>query len=529
MSFSPQQNYQHHEEDKLWNVNLAKDVSAEVERHDQKLTFLVLGDGDFSFSLDLCRFLDTFLATKYSKKKMNDITTIISEACVEEDRMEVRVTGIDSMDELKLKYRDIDSILRKIRSLDCCTKENDCRNGDKIKKRKRCGKFKEFHGKLSVSIFHDINAIQPWNQLLKNDSPSFAFPVNHHSHVIFNHPHLGREDAMLHARFISHLFYSTRNHWLREGGVIHITLVLGQCERWKCLDSAKFHNMYLLHRGLFRPPPSPGIVYKMMGAVDQAKKGDFHLHYHERRHQNGRSFANRANGGSETLTFGRMEDKELHKLCSTQLPWTTAEFETCNEKNFNFTCSICQKSFREKRSLKNHMKSAHDNVDNNATSGRCNNNIQEKQYLCELCGQLQIQKVFSTLQALDDHKRSKHFLYKDIKPEWASNMQPKKCVDHDNKNIEPQTMGNKCQTASLRVTEDVCENTKKCCICEFIYTSDSSEEQHYHEFIPPRNISEAANNEIFQCSLCKKVFANQRALMQHSNFCYQSKDKKIKL
>ena len=518
MSVSPHQNHhQQQKEDELMKENLVKDDSTEVETNDQRVTFLVLGDGDFSYSLDLCRFLDAFLATKYPTKKSDCSVATIPDSFTEES-MEVRVTGIDSIDELKLKYRDIDSILRKIRALDCSKK--NCRNENNSKKRKRC---EESHGKLSISVHHDINAIQPWHKLLKNDSPSFDFPVNKHNHVIFNHPHLGKEDATLHARFISHLFHSARNHWLRKGGVIHITLILGQCERWKCLDSAKFHNMCLLHRGLFRPPPSPGLVYKTRGTIGQGKKCDFHLHYHERRHQNGRSFANRTNGGSETLTFGRMEDAEFHTPRSIQLPWTTAEFETYGKENANFTCSVCHKSFREKRSLKNHMKSVHDNVNNNTPHGRCDS-IQEKQFPCELCGQLQRQKVFSTLQALEDHKRSKHFLYKDIKPEWASTMKVKKCMNDDNKNIEIQNISNECQIASLGVIEDGCKENKKCQICEFVYTSNCSEEQHYNDFTPPRNVSEVTNDKIFQCSLCSKMFANQRALMQHSNFCYQHKD-----
>jgi len=46
--------------------------------------------------------------------------------------------------------------------------------------------------------------------------------------------------------------------------------------------------------------------------------------------------------------------------------------------------------------------------------------------------------------------------------------------------IEIQTMGNKCQLSSLRVTKNVCENTKKCRICEFIYGT--------HQIVPKNKL-----------------------------------------
>jgi hypothetical protein len=38
--------------------------------------------------------------------------------------------------------------------------------------------------------------------------------------MIFNHPHLGTEDALLHSRFLTHLFHTSTGRWVKPDGVL---------------------------------------------------------------------------------------------------------------------------------------------------------------------------------------------------------------------------------------------------------------------------------------------------------------------
>jgi hypothetical protein len=104
------------------------------------VTFLTLGDGDFSYSLDLARYLASSL--HYNN---TDLALIAS--------------GIDSFEQVLEKYKDSPFLLKQLQSTTSTSTESS----------------------LSVSIQHGINAIVDKESPIKAD------------HVLFNHPHVGTE------------------------------------------------------------------------------------------------------------------------------------------------------------------------------------------------------------------------------------------------------------------------------------------------------------------------------------------------
>jgi hypothetical protein len=134
------------------------------------VTFLTLGDGDFSYSLDLARYLASSLNYNNTNRALI-------------------ASGIDSFEQVLEKYKDSPFLLKQLQSTTST------------------------ESSLSISIQHGINAIVDKESPIKAD------------HVLFNHPHVGTEDAALHARFLCHLLHSAAHYWMKPNGVLHLALV----------------------------------------------------------------------------------------------------------------------------------------------------------------------------------------------------------------------------------------------------------------------------------------------------------------
>ena len=150
---------------------------------------LTLGDGDFSFSADLMEICSAGTGP----------------------RLELIATGFDSAATLKARYPAAATHLARLVS-------------------------------RGASVRHDTDATQP--------PPELA--AGGFDHVIFNHPHLGVEDARLHGYLLSHAF-AAMAALLRPGGRIHLTLVGGQCERWEAVRRASGAGLAVVR---FSPFPS---------------------------------------------------------------------------------------------------------------------------------------------------------------------------------------------------------------------------------------------------------------------------------
>ena len=549
----------------------------------------------------------------------------------------ITCTGIDTLEELRTKYHDIEFVLNKLHSYN-----HNNNKGGKISLQGCCGANNNI---VTTNIIHGVNAVgivddecnsSNTNIIITNSSSSTS---SGYDHVIFNHPHIGTENVALHSQFLSHLFYASNKYWMKSsGGLLHLTLVLGQCERWDCMISAAKHDLILLRRDKFIPPPPPtrAAASAAGAAVNDCSNGGSSksnscstTYYNLRRHQSGRSFANRrsmnGNGGgdSETLVFGRVCD--YHSLndddddkCNTSrflLPWecdtsffgiitdivsndernnvgSKSDKHNSSSKNNNennnstlFTCKYCNnnKSFREYRSLRNHLLSLHPTcdemhslLDTNVTKkkkkkmnnmnndkkrkslstsdnydeedDKCQEMTQQQQqheplhhcndtvlicpttYTCSLCN---TGRIFPNKDALVSHQRATHFgKHKDIKPDWYRQED-----DHEIRNNDKEAGGNVIANKSQVNCEMHC-----CQICDRQFVTGIDEVIHALEFVPSssaiakaimmersKNVNNDNNNisvvihptspVMYKCVYCGKSFTQVRAQRQHENFC----------
>ena len=475
-------------------------------------SYILLGDGDFTYSLDMCRYLAALLPSDSSPS-----------------HYDVTCTGVDSSTEVKSKYKDADFILSNIQSIN-----------------KRPVHIIDNSVQVTSKIVHGVNAVEPTPE-------NSTISLQHFDHVLFHHPHLGIEDAKLHKRFLLHFFHAANYRWMKpNGGLLYLTLVRGQCERWNCISGAERHGLRLLRRSKFRPPPPP-------------LSGDDKTYYQLRRHQCGKSFANRrvmqgettrgadVDGDSETLVFGRISDYSVESSLDvdvSMLPWEhVEEKDTCqsthtdednigisNERSSSlsnpYPCNYCTKSFLEQRSLKNHIICSHPDckeavawnqkkkkkkkdkkrkLDGNTclpeeqSQQQRSNNIGER-LICKIC---ECQKkageptrIFPHKQALLDHERAKHSgVHLNIKPDWFKGGEDN-CVrvGEQNGNLDSSSAGS-------------------CPICDLNFLTDADRIRHEQDFIPDFSSGTEASQTSFKCSYCSKTFREERAKRQHENFC----------
>ncbi len=501
----------------------------------KQLTYILLGDGDFTYSLDMCRYLAA-LSDHHSSLPCappttsgDDSKTAISSNTTHHD---VTCTGVDTSEEVKRKYKDADFVLTNIQSIN--------KRADNIEHQQSS------ESRLTTKIVHGINAVQP---TLDDDHPS----LQHFDHVLFHHPHLGIEDAQLHKRFLLHFFHAATKRWMKpNGGLLYLTLVIGQCERWMCISGAERHGLVLLRRGKFCPPPS---------LLSKEK-----TYYQLRRHQSGKSFASRRaidatrDGESETLVFGRSCDYPSTTSSSSlddnvgMLPWESTEATTfihnkSTEKGREvnnvqdvgstsisadpYPCNYCTKSFHEERSLKNHIICSHPDCNEAiawAQSKKMKKGKKRKmngkqcipedeqqpqqlmrnggeRFICKICDSEKKEdepsRVFPHKQALLDHERAKHSgVHLNIKPDWYKGTGGEESCD-----VAPPSVVSSCP------------------ICDLVFSSDADRIRHEQDFVPTAastvdstHEEGASQSSSFQCSHCPKSFREERAKRQHENF-----------
>ncbi|KAL7461570.1 hypothetical protein ACHAXS_001988 [Conticribra weissflogii] len=380
--------------------------------------YLLLGEGDFTYSLDMCRYLSSPPSSSSSssnhpspspspspvivseQEEPNEDDTVRDNVTDNDDddddanhreddndhdddpihgdknairSYSVTCTGLDTHAELTEKYKDVDVILRRLRR--CHRSSSPSASA----------------ARLTTRIVHGVHAADA-----RPDAP-----LRHFDRVLFHHPHLGTEDAARHSRFLHHFFRAAVTRWLRpgcddcggvendnkdhdhengnnnhcnnnhdnhnnhnhhkdrqRGGLLYLTLVAGQCRRWNCLRAAAKQGLVLLRRGPFLPPPP-------------ASDAEAATRYLPRRHQSGKSFAQRrrseGGGESETLVFGRACDysrrnDECHDdvdVGCLLLPWEEADTKGGRNGDPSHRCRYCGKSFGEWRSLRNHWRCSH--------------------------------------------------------------------------------------------------------------------------------------------------------------------------
>lgn len=397
---------------------------------------MTLGDGDFTYSLDLAQYLRKQLSLQANGGNGR-----------RSDEIEVVATGIDAYAELIGKYRDTPFILEQIQ------------------------KQQEDSVQLAISVLHGINALNPNEDNLTSAA----------NHVIFNHPHLGVEDARLHSRFLLHLFHSITNFWLkRDDGSFHLTLVKGQFERWGCDEAARKYGMTLVHFGVLEPPPT-----------DKSK-------YHYRRHQTGKSFATRR-PGSESITYTYVRAGMKGEDAATCFPWQTqrraglSSTRDCKVSDnsvdkkpsslVKLKCPFCEKEFMEERARKCHVRAKHKEETDDAEVPSKRQKRTKSNAILHECSECA--RGFESAEALESHRVAKHSgVHTYIAPDWS--------------------LAKKIPTTES--TGEVCP------ICDLPLQGRTATE-HLDDFVPGADVCS------FTCNFCSKSFREERAVLQHENFC----------
>ena len=156
------------------------------------ISILVLGDGNLSFSL--C-FLKRLIGV-YSKKtpSLSSIHLII--------------TSYDSYEQLISKYPETIHIISELTRIAALNKDF-----------------------IALTILHDIDATVNLNQQLKEKNSSID---NSFNHVIFNFPHLGRENCVDHSSLIAHIMFQANAVLCTHStSYFHLALAESQSIVWK--------------------------------------------------------------------------------------------------------------------------------------------------------------------------------------------------------------------------------------------------------------------------------------------------------
>jgi hypothetical protein len=442
---------------------------------------------------------------------------------------------------------------------------------------------------LIVFIQHGVNAILPL-QRLESSSESSTVPSRQRDYetascpltqpadiVLFNHPHLGVEDANLHAYFLAHLLDSVNRYWLKKLcnssqnnyyqqhdsnasghhrgglGIFFLTLALGQWERWKGDDAAARLGWFIVNRLPFQTPLEKNASTAGDG-VDE--KPYFQL----RRHQTGKSFANRRKANtSETFALGRLAEKELLERQDSPSParlfWyshsdsipTQSVNTTETTTTTTFACPFCDRTFCEQRSVKNHIRCKHPNQDQphqrngkegveernkNHENEHAQSQQRQKEWECPYCSNCRNddtssiasyhlskrqRRIFQNQQALQDHIKAKHHaLHSKIPPDYQM---PSTAI---------ADVSDEPQSDSLVATRGASQQpVEHCDVCLAVFATAQEERHHMDRFIPPptttstttttTHVSSKLETTVlmpFACTFCAKAFREKRARLR---------------
>ena len=418
-------------------------------------SYLVLGDGDFSYSLDLARCL-------------------IGQ---QQQLWHLTATGWDTHSALCEKYADAKFLLQQLQAL-------NAKDG----------------ARPVVQIQHGVNAIvrilddhHPNNDTTASQAQSSS-PPPPADVVIFNHPHIGTEDAARHAQFLSHFFASAVHQWMKPKSILYLTLVPGQWERWQGATAAARHGLHVVHAA------QPWVDVPLSHGATR--------YYQLRRHQTGKSFAARRQGGTSLVycltrkdSINKMEQLQRQiprypfgfgarescaKAQSTNTTPTTTTTTSRANNPLPFPCLHCDKSFAQERSLRNHVRCKHDNVDNEKETP---SKHPKTTWPCDACD-----RSFDSRQGLQDHVQAIHAaLHVNIRPDWSRR------EDEDD------------TTKAATTTCPVCGWTV------------ANLEDHWNVMVPSSSANDRSSSNTvlssWTCTYCNKPFREQRAQLQHENFC----------
>ena len=407
---------------------------------------LLLGDGDFTFSLSLMNGLNHFMAVQPHPPSSSSSSSSSSSLSSSFDRcsssdvsasISIVPTCFDSSESVLQKYKDASGTIRKLTS-----------------------------NTLVRSIEYGVNACENLNWLVteRNDGRKF-------DHIIFNFPHLGIESAKQNSYLLGH-FAQRACEVLSDQGLVYIALAEDQSIRWHLDAQMKRHALHSAGSLPINESMWPGYAMK--------------------RHQSGRSFSSRvincrsyffsrsehistnlqistildiaqrgykfgsssssssssslslfsSSSSSEILTTkpivndnvkreysevgGKGKEKSSGKLKKRKVVELTEDKIEIDDKTGVSTCKICKRNFRSIEGARTHVYMVHviavaelstpleEIYKKEGQQLEIINGVKESEYNCQLCF-----KVFANASSLEAHNKSKHGRFEHKIPEWA--------------------------------------------------------------------------------------------------------------
>ena len=186
------------------------------------------------------------------------------------------------------------------------------------------------------------------------------------------------------------------------------------------------------------------------------------------------------------------------------------------------TCPFCGKEFLEKRSSKNHIRDKHSNefpIDETKQptkkrkkeiASSLSTLADSSPLFCPHCPydreDKSSRRMFQSVKALEAHVCAKHSaIYKYIAPDWSIAKQKE-----ENNNTDHQHPNNHDGNDKSSVVDN--NKVVECHICGLRLVGRSFL-QHLQDFVP------VEGSQKFSCKFCSKSFQEERAKLQHMNFC----------
>lgn len=474
------------------------------------VNILLLGEGNFSFTLGLI-------------KRLSSMNTPSSTAST----YNVLSTSYDSYDDIKQKYPD-----SAMHTLNMINKHCKTHNGSNM------------NIIINVSILHSIDATISISNQIRTTSSMIDARI--FDYIIFNFPHLGVEDCMLHKSMIAHFMHSIKDTMIPNKSVLYIALSEEQAQRWMLMNIAVINHMKLCNSIPF-----------------------YHTDWHPyelKRHHTGRSFQSRlknyfhysfimhvSNSGVDdtapnaytggtcdlllqlslekienntinskptiaTTSTAVVDDRTKLKLKKRKYMTVTNDHFTVekvidNDNRDNFcniyTCNTCGKDFTCEASARTHIyslhilckggegggkdKSSNSNCDTSTTSTYCHD--------CD--------RRFNNSDAYNQHRLSKHGQYDILKPDWSIAAKSSLSTDVVKGIVDGEVKDDKAY---------------KCHVCEALFDNEDTLLYHIAHGYQPISSNDSSTAAL-KCH-CNKIFKDNRALNQHMNRC-TSKEAKL--
>ena len=438
---------------------------------------LVLGDGDCTFSASLTTALQKSSTTPVSSTTCN---------------YELVVTCFDSKEDVLHKYPFSIKAIQLLETLPPVSSMTEIVKG---------------------RLVFGVNATASLESLMQSNEEDDPTHQETFQHVIFNFPHIGKEDCHLHAALLKHILHRAKDV-LQSDGCVYISLADGQAVSWELYKAATDQGLQVVKEIPFNQKLWPG--------------------YETRRHQSGKSFNSRVESNvcyllkrqnssyeecKDIFTFA-MNSHKLSPLNSTSLNNKRAEeynhvidvkrkssaengkkdkkrrivedtqhlIEVISDSPCVFKCKKCQKTFNVLRSIQTHVYQMHvlihakDNVDDD--------NFGPRKYHCDECNG----REFPNEEALMQHQLSKH-------------------------------AGLKQYTKSLEI-KSIYEGDFQCSVCGMGFNTEQECDAHKANGITPLSLNDAADMKL-KCEICQRHFKDPRGLYQHSMFCKSLRKERI--